>query len=343
MIIQEGLVRVEVPDEHRVRGPGKRGPGFYNADQKINRDLTVAYVSTVRPSFFLDAFGGSGIRGIRVERETGTRTVISEINPVSAATIEENISRNGSRCTLIGDNCETVMSEFKFDFIDIDPYGSALPYIDSALRNVKNGGHIGVTATDLSALTGSAGKVTRRRYSANLTVDSLKHEKGIRLLIRAVIERGAQYEMAAEPMMSFWHSHFYRVIFGVTRGAGRCDRLLEEISPILLNGREEGPLWLGKLETRLLDRTLRAPEHVASDIRAGRFLRNLPDEDLMPLFIDLGDREIFNGGDIPSVSRTVARLAENGFAASRTHFSPTGIKIGGEWDISEIRKIAYAK
>ena len=58
------------------------------------------------------------------------------------------------------------MSRLLFDFIDVDPYGSIVPYLDVALTHVKNGGYIGLTATDLSALTGSAPKKTARRYDA---------------------------------------------------------------------------------------------------------------------------------------------------------------------------------
>ena len=42
-----------------------------------------------------------------------------------------------------------------FDCIDLDPYGSPSIFLDSAIRSVKNGGLLLVTATDAGPLCGS--------------------------------------------------------------------------------------------------------------------------------------------------------------------------------------------
>ena len=336
MIIREGLVEAEVPDDHGVKGPGHRESGFYNAAQKLNRDTTICFLNTVRPGLALDAFGGSGIRGIRFDREIGIKTVIAENNPRSVSMIQGNVTRNKSSCTVIQGDCESVMRDFLFSFIDVDPYGSAMPYIDSALRNVRNHGYIGVTATDLTALTGSAEKVTRRRYGAFLTVDDLKHEKGVRLLIRAVIERGAQYDRAAVPLLAFWHSHFYRVIFQVSEGAGRSDQLLEKIGTVNINGKDQGPIWLGNMESGEIIDSLNVPDHMKEPGDVAGFIRSLKNEDICPLFTDLRTVCSKLKTDIPKVSSVIERLESMGHVAARTHFSPTGIKHSASCSAEEI-------
>jgi tRNA (guanine26-N2/guanine27-N2)-dimethyltransferase len=42
----------------------------------------------------------------------------------------------------------------KFTIIDLDPYGSAIPFLDSALQSVEENGLMCVTFTDLRNLCG---------------------------------------------------------------------------------------------------------------------------------------------------------------------------------------------
>jgi hypothetical protein len=43
----------------------------------------------------------------------------------------------------------------RVDVIDLDPYGTAAPFIDSAVQAVSDGGLLCVTCTDLAVLAGS--------------------------------------------------------------------------------------------------------------------------------------------------------------------------------------------
>lgn len=42
-----------------------------------------------------------------------------------------------------------------FDIIDIDPYGSVVPFLDAAVSNVRDGGLLCITCTDTRVLCGS--------------------------------------------------------------------------------------------------------------------------------------------------------------------------------------------
>lgn len=42
-----------------------------------------------------------------------------------------------------------------FDVIDLDPYGTAAPFIDAAVQSVSDGGLLCVTCTDLAVLAGT--------------------------------------------------------------------------------------------------------------------------------------------------------------------------------------------
>ena len=44
----------------------------------------------------------------------------------------------------------------KFDIVDLDPYGSMVPFLYSALKALRKGGLLCVTCTDTRVLCGSA-------------------------------------------------------------------------------------------------------------------------------------------------------------------------------------------
>lgn len=43
----------------------------------------------------------------------------------------------------------------RFDMVDLDPYGSAAPFLDAAVQCVNDGGLLCVTCTDLAVLAGT--------------------------------------------------------------------------------------------------------------------------------------------------------------------------------------------
>lgn len=45
--------------------------------------------------------------------------------------------------------------KFRFDMIDLDPYGTAAPFLDAAVQSVNDGGLLCVTCTDLAVLAGT--------------------------------------------------------------------------------------------------------------------------------------------------------------------------------------------
>lgn len=338
MEAEEGSVRIVLPSEPVEKGPGTRTVGFYNSSQRINRDLTELFLYVRKPKRFLDAFGGSGIRGIRVSKELGTETVISEINPVSFKIISENIRRNHSEAIAYNESFERTLERGLFDFIDIDPYGSVLPYLDKALLNVKNGGFVGVTATDLSSLTGSVAAKTRRRYGAYISNDSFRHEMGIRLLLSTISKRAASFDLAVEPEVSFWHSHFYRIIFRVRRGAGRADESLKNTG--MVNKQEllfhqycnlvEGPVWKGQIGRNVTLREMADAKLDGISMNSREKLLLLPGEDNSILYLELSDMARFSRSNVPPLLDVMEELGGASLPSARTHFSYTGLKISGD-------------
>lgn len=335
MIIREGLSQIFIPDDKLSSGPGTKRVGFYNADQVLNRDITIAVVNAIKPRNYLDGFGGTGIRGIRVTKETGTHSVVAEINRKSVDVIEKNIRSNEVDLEIRNEPFESVVSRSLFDFIDVDPYGSVVPFLDVALTHVKNGGYIGLTATDLSALTGSAPRKTNRRYGARVENDRLRHESGVRLFISYVARRAAAMDRHIVPLVSFWRSHYYRTIVKVSHGAGRADEDLlkvrmvdksKDVGPVYPQV-EEGPLWTGALASpEMVSKAVLGPRQGLEE-KSVDFLKALPREDTRLFFFETADYASYSGKSVPRLENLVNSIMENfGLPAYRTHFSPTGLK-----------------
>lgn len=338
MIISEQSAEIEVPDDYTRNGPGSKMPGFYNRTQKLNRDISVLFVKSLKPAKSLDAFGGTGVRGIRLAKETGTEVTISEQNPLAYKYVTRNISLNGMKIKSHNLSFQQTCDTDIFDYIDIDPYGSVVHYADQALNSVRPGGFVGFTATDLSTLTGSVKNKTRRRYNGYIENDSFRHEMGLRLLISYIVKRAAVFDRAAIPLISLWNSHFYRLFFKVEKGVHKADRLLDSIDYInkkeLLWDKykdiEEGPVWTGKLnDTNVLQMIIDNAETINSGA-VNKYLHFMRGEDRMLLFWDLTRITQERHSDMPRILNIIDRLNEKGLEAGRTEFCETGVKCACE-------------
>ncbi|MCY0851728.1 MAG: tRNA (guanine-N2)-dimethyltransferase [Thermoplasma acidophilum] len=331
MIVREGSAEILVPEVYH--GPGKRGTGFYNADQKINRDITIEFIKRMGIRTVLDGFGGTGIRGIRISKETDSAVTISEVSPDSYRLIRDNVERNGSPAKVINDSFECVLQHGAYEYVDVDPYGSPVPYLDAALMGVKRNGFLGVTATDQSALTGSVPHKTRVRYDALIKNDTFRHEMGIRLLIGYMAKRAASLGRFIEPLISIWHGHYYRVFVRVMKGFEGAGRMMQNLGYVnkrsLLSGiyqdMEEGPVWKGNLQDNAVAESVLAS--------AGHMAFN-PEENRL-LFCDLTDIARARHTSLPDMESVIEALLSSGHAASRTMFSPTGIKTDASCDLVE--------
>ncbi len=342
--IDEGKIKLIIPDNFFIKGPGKRSIGFYNMDQKLNRDFTISFLRTVKPKLALDAFGGTGIRGLRINREANIKTVITEINKGSFNFIENNREYNNLNVEIYNKSFQSVLNDYLFDYIDIDPYGSVLPYMDDALINIRNKGYIGITATDLTALTGSMERKTKRRYHALILNDNYRHESGIRLLISEIIKRAASMDKAAFPMLSLWHSHYYRVIFQIFSSANMADELLNKINYVnknniisdLYNNVNEGPLWSGNLNSDMVNNLdiIENPDKLFL-----KYLNRIKNSDLSYYFLELSDIAKFKKIDTLNIEKAIDLLERNNIKSGRTIFSDTGLKI--DYNLKEAIKYLY--
>ena len=99
-----------------------------------------------------------------------------------------------------------------WDVIDLDPYGSAAPFLDAAIQAVTSGGLLCVTCTDMAALGGSHPETAFGRYAAfPLQRAGYLQEMAIRILLWNIATTAARYGRTMRPILSVGMNFYVRV------------------------------------------------------------------------------------------------------------------------------------
>ena len=190
--------------------------------------------------YALDGLTASGLRARRWLNElpcTISSRISATIVDLEKEALEWAISSHkkfppsdgaGDLQALQGDLRTEVLSSGRH-WIDIDPYGSPTPFIDSAMQSMARSGVMEVSATDTAALTGSSKTALMRRYGARVRTDCLAHDSGMRVMLSNISRIAARHDRTIEPLLSIWDSHHLRVSFRVMKSVSSANILEEKI------------------------------------------------------------------------------------------------------------------
>ena len=116
-----------------------------------------------------------------------------------------------------------------WQWVDIDPFGSPVPFLDSAMQSSARRAVMEITATDTAALTGSSARACLRRYGAKIRTDQMAHDSALRLLMATVARTAAQHDRCIIPLLSSWDSHHIRVSVKVHRSIQAANVLEDQL------------------------------------------------------------------------------------------------------------------
>jgi len=207
-VVTEGSTRLNAP---AGGGVSKREEVFYNPHMALNRDITVALCRLLSPRSFLDVMAGSGARGIRVANEAGTDVVLNDLNPRAVKLIGENAQLNGVAVRVESRDARQLLSSERFDYVDLDPFGPPVAFVDAALASVRVGGVLGVCATDTSALCGTYPAACKRKYDAWPLRCDCYDELGLRILLGFIGRAALRFERGIDPLFCHSTRHYMRV------------------------------------------------------------------------------------------------------------------------------------
>lgn len=376
----EGKVRYFTPHTGKERGPGTRAPVFYNPSMVQNRDMSVLFMQALIDNghfsgsgtiSILDGLTGSGIRAVRFARELdpGERTLeiegvdLKEDSVNSALRLNE---LNGCGVRFHQGDLNLFYGNRRFHYIDIDPFGTPVPFIQNALLSLKRDGVLAVTATDTAALTGSVPRVAWRRYGVRAGRTHFMQEFGARVLLGYICRVAASFEISVEPLLFYSKDHFIRGYLRIKKGARKADESLKNLgyleyrypyilrkvpwwADLKLNEEDTdlmGPLWNGKLSDRglvmLMADTINDERwsYLSTVKQIKKMLFSCKEEDPEPMGgFDVNETSSHLGISPPSMTSIRNSLTGNGHTFARSRFSHTVFKTDSSIeDVEEVLK-----
>jgi tRNA (guanine26-N2/guanine27-N2)-dimethyltransferase len=354
MHVEEGGVEIEVPEQPDA-GAGEGV--FFNPDQELNRDLTVAVLRAYtereeRAETYLDAMAASGARGVRAAAE-GWDVTLCDTDPDAVALCRENLAGNDLDAEVVERDVNALLHETYYDVVDLDPFGSPVPFADAAFQGARD--LVCATATDTAPLCGAHFDAGVRRYSAIPRNTEYHAEMGLRILVSALARTAARYDVGVTPVLSHVSDHYARTYLELAHRATDADAALDELghvhhcedclgyetaSGLIANPPDAcpscgsdrlltaGPAWLGTThDPAFVERVREAvTDDMGTATRADRLLGRLGGELAIPFHYD--QHRLSERWNQPALAMDefLERVHEAGFAATRTHYGGTTFK-----------------
>lgn len=375
-LVEEGEVKLEVPKlENFKTSPNEyvpsQTPVFFNPLMEFSRDISVSSLQSMSKESndlrICDALAGVGARGLRYAKEVDgiDRVIVNDRSPEAAKLIQKNIKLNDlSSAEMKKEDANVLLNNHPswFHMIELDPFGSPVPFLDSSFSSIYNRGMFFVTATDTAPLCGAYFKACLRKYGSKPLRTPYSRELGLRILIGSLQRRAAAHDLALEPKLSHATQHYFRVHFRSVKGAKRANEILKDqgyishcygcgrrvssrwmpadLPSTCECGREfehAGPMWLGDLADKdhlrevIDDLSTRGFDFWKEE---NRMLRLLLDEAEGPVtYYDVHELSSKAGVSPPKFERLIRRLRDREYIALRTHFSNTGLRTDASMEV----------
>ena len=332
---------------------------FYNPQMELCRSMFSLFVGAIgRDVSVLDAMCASGVRGLRYKKEN--KNVISlallDISRRAAEYAKKNARANKVKCLVENADVAEFLLANEFDFIELDPFGTPVPYLHDAARSfrTKKNGYVSVTATDMAVLCGAHRAACLKNYGAAPLNNEFCHENAARILVGKAVLAFAQFNLAAEPMLTLSHRHYVKIGFGLSQSAQKAVEAVKTLGfvsycqkccwragrriPLAGSCPEcgnalvfAGPMHLGGLwdvATLRQMLELNAQRDYGKKKEIGKLLETMLAESQMDSlgYYDLHVLAKKMGHPIKRIEGALSDLRSSGFHAERTHFSPTAIR-----------------
>ncbi|MDD1675931.1 MAG: tRNA (guanine(10)-N(2))-dimethyltransferase [Methanomicrobiales archaeon] len=358
--VREGTTEISVPVvDESVPFPPASVPVFYNPRMELNRDATVLLLFVLKPATYLDAMGGTGIRGLRAANECGIAVTVNDHNPLAVELIRKNAEQAGISAEITWQDVNVLGSSRSFEAVDLDPFGSPAFFLDSMIRSARR--YLFITATDTAPLCGAHLKAGMRRYLSRPLNTEYHSEVALRTLLGFACRETVKYDRGVVPLFCYVRSHYVRIHLEVRPGTKAADRSLghigyihhcttctfrieqpgivaESISCPECGGTMKaiGPLWLGaicdksciaRMQEALPSLTLGAKTELH------RLLSVCSEELDISWHYEYHQLAKSLGISPPGIEQVITFLHQEGFRASRAHYSGTALKTDAPIDV----------
>ena len=288
---------------HMPRGPAKRtGPGFLNPAMAPARTRSVLLLADalehnwlVKPGHDLRALDALCATGVRVRRwrnelqdehQHRLRISANDLDEAALEWLKATHERYPPATTVnhaleddryerppsgtmenglfvMQNDARISLMEAAYQWVDLDPFGSPVNFLDAAIQGLSRMAFLEVTATDTAALTGSSASSQQRRYGAKGIVDSYAHDDAVRVLLGVIATTAARHDRFIEPVLALFDGHHVRVSVKVRRSRDEASGVLSSMGWRVREHdgtyrfvshpdaehleRASGPMWIGPL------------------------------------------------------------------------------------------------
>ncbi|OCH94961.1 N2,N2-dimethylguanosine tRNA methyltransferase [Obba rivulosa] len=211
----------------------------------------------------LEALSATGLRSIRYAKEIPLvkYVIANDASPAAVAAMQRNIDINGlggpeqpateetSQLAKAeekpfpqpkvqineGDACALMYNhrteKSRVDVVDLDPYGTAAPFIDAAVQCVNDGGLLCVTCTDLAVLaTLNYPEKCFSNYGGVPVKAEYCHEAALRLVLHTISTSAARYGRYIQPLLSLSIDFYVRLFVRVFSSPSEVKKAISKTS-----------------------------------------------------------------------------------------------------------------
>ncbi|KAJ3896452.1 N2 N2-dimethylguanosine tRNA methyltransferase [Lentinula edodes] len=204
----------------------------------------------------LEALSATGLRSIRYAKEIPLVKYVlaNDLSSTAVAAMKRNVELNGLGPSKEleeagsakqanrqlgkirvneGDACALMYSHRtdRVDVVDLDPYGTAAPFIDAAVQAVKDEGLLCITCTDLSILaTNNYPEKCFSNYGGLPLKAEYSHEAALRLVLHAASTSASRYGRYIEPLLSLSIDFYVRLFIRVNSSPYQVKKALTKTS-----------------------------------------------------------------------------------------------------------------
>lgn len=99
--------------------------------------------------------------------------------------------------------------------MDLDPYGTPVEFLDTAVQAVSEGGLLMVTATDVAVLCGNHAETCYTKYGSYSLHREYHHEQALRILLACMQTHAARHKRYLVPIVSLSIDFYVRIFVRV--------------------------------------------------------------------------------------------------------------------------------
>ncbi|MGQ4892419.1 MAG: hypothetical protein ACP6IP_08030 [Candidatus Njordarchaeia archaeon] len=379
--IKENLTETYVPDplyykKLRTQYLPSALPVWYNPKMEINRDITILALYTYFNHFgdgeeitYFEGLGGTGVRGFRIYNELVLKEkipiniVLNDINPEAHNLIKFNWEKIGApnEIKVFYDDFNHLLLNYRknnedasIDVVEIDPYGSPMPFTASTAQVLKGkNGMLLASSTDLAPLHGKYPLSALRKYSAWVSKNKFDSEVATRVLIYALGKEFSIFSKKLDVLFAVIHDGFIKVIATARKGKLKANEFWSNIGFLAYNVSDPykskfvknledaagfsdvkliGPLWISTMCNvefcqEMLENLNRIVLSKNSKRTLERYLKWAIEGSDMPLYVDIHEMSRKYKMKPPSMDTLINALKEKGVKCTRTYFNYRAVKI----------------